>query len=161
MFTVYLLYSKQLNRYYIGFTSNLDVRLTFHKNSASRKFTSKASDWCVYLTISCSSKSQGLAIEQHLKKMKSRIYLENLSKYPEIIEKLKGRYLWQTVNQTPKAFGAGSSTLLVPIAIGKREQKVLQKCKTFLFYRCSQFTFFIRNNLIVITLGSLPIWMFG
>ena len=36
--------------------------------------------------------TQALAIEKHIKSMKSRKYLENLKKYPEITEKLKQLY---------------------------------------------------------------------
>jgi putative endonuclease len=89
---VYILHSKKMNRYYIGFTTNLDVRLGFHENAESRKFTSKASDWIVYFTIACQSEKQGLSIEKHIKKMKSSKYIENLKKFPEMSEGLKNRY---------------------------------------------------------------------
>jgi hypothetical protein len=39
--------------------------------------------WVLFLEITCESKTQGLAIEKHIKKMKSRVYIENLIKYPE------------------------------------------------------------------------------
>jgi len=93
MFIVYILYSKKLNRYYIGFTEDFEQRLDFHRDKAqSRKFTYNADDWEIYLKIDCSSKSQGLAIEKHIKSMKSKTYIENLLKYPEMILKLKSRY---------------------------------------------------------------------
>ncbi|WP_245709582.1 GIY-YIG nuclease family protein [Flavobacterium degerlachei] len=42
---VYILHSATLNRFYIGYTSDLDLRLEFHLNSnETRKFTSKATD---------------------------------------------------------------------------------------------------------------------
>ncbi len=87
--TVYILYSVKLNRFYIGFTTNFDLRLDFHfSNEKLQKFTHKADDWNVFLKISCATKKQGLSIEKHIKKMKSKIYIENLKKYPEIIDKL-------------------------------------------------------------------------
>ena len=93
IFTVYILYSQKLNRYYIGYTSNFDVRLDFHFNDIqTRKFTHRADDCVVFLTITCTSKTQGLQIEKHIKKMKSKIYIENLKKYPEIIQKLRLKY---------------------------------------------------------------------
>ncbi len=92
MFTVYILHSNKLNRFYTGFTTNLELRLHLHENAEARKFTAKADDWILFLEISCESKSQGLAIEKHIKKMKSRVYIENLIKYPEIIEKLRIKY---------------------------------------------------------------------
>jgi putative endonuclease len=89
MFTVYILYSESLNRFYTGFTSNFEVRMNFHANAEAHKFTYKAKDWQLFLEIPCDSKAQGLAIEKHIKKMKSKIYIQNLLKYPEIIQKLK------------------------------------------------------------------------
>ena len=90
---VYILYSNKINKYYIGFTQNFNVRMQFHKNAESKKFTAKANDWKVFLKINCANKQQGLLIEKHIKKMKSKTYIENLKKYPEIIDKLKNRYL--------------------------------------------------------------------
>ncbi len=89
---VYILHSKTLNRFYIGYTSNLEERLIFHSNSDSKKFTYKASDWVLFYTIACDSKVQGLQIEKHIKTMKSKTYIENLVKYPEMSKKLKLKY---------------------------------------------------------------------
>ena len=92
MAIVYILYSRKLNRYYTGFTTDLVVRLGFHARAESPKFTSRSDDWTVYLQIHCDSKAQGLAIEKHIKRMKSKIYIENLVRYPELILKLKLHY---------------------------------------------------------------------
>ena len=92
-FCVYILHSDKLNRYYIGFTSDFDTRLDFHINSEDqRKFTYNANDWTTFLKIECQSKTQALAIERHIKKMKSKIYIENLIVYPEIVTKLIEKY---------------------------------------------------------------------
>ena len=42
--------------------------------------------------ISCKDQTQALAIEKHIKLMKSKVYIENLIKYPEMTEKLKNKY---------------------------------------------------------------------
>ena len=89
MHQVYILYSAKLNRFYIGYTSDLKTRMDFHANAENRKFTHNALDWEQFLTIDCESKIQGLAREKHIKSMKSRVYIENLHIHPEIIEKLK------------------------------------------------------------------------
>ena len=91
--TVYILHSNNLDRYYIGFTQDLDARLEFHENADGRKFTAKATDWELFYRISCNNKSQGLAIEKHIKNMKSKVYINNLKLYPEIMDKLKIKYL--------------------------------------------------------------------
>ncbi|MCM4155105.1 GIY-YIG nuclease family protein [Gramella sp. AN32] len=49
MFYTYILFSETLSRFYIGSTSNFEVRMDFHKKAASRKFTGKAKDWIVFL----------------------------------------------------------------------------------------------------------------
>ena len=93
MFCVYILHSIKLNRFYIGFTTDFEVRLDFHLNSGEhRKFTHKANDQTIFLKIECQSKTQALAIEKHIKKMKSKIYIKNLLVYPEIIQKLLEKY---------------------------------------------------------------------
>jgi len=89
---VYILHSEKLDRFYIGFTTDFENRMEFHKNAKSHKFTSKADDWTVFLTIMCECKRQGLEIEKHIKKMKSRKYIANLKRYPEMIEKLLLRF---------------------------------------------------------------------
>ncbi len=85
---VYILHSNQLNKYYVGFTTNLEERMVFHKKAESYKFTGKATDWEVFYVIACTSKSQALAIESHIKQMKSKVYIENFLKYPELTKKL-------------------------------------------------------------------------
>ena len=89
---VYILQSKKLNLYYIGYTSNIDLRLEFHKNSPSYKFTANANDWILFLSFNCEHKTQALSIEKHIKNMKSKTYIENLARYPEIIDKLIAKY---------------------------------------------------------------------
>ena len=92
-FIVYIIHSKKLNRHYIGFTENLKQRLDFHlEDIQSRKFTYKTDDWKLLFSIECESKSQGLAIEKHIKAMKSSTYIENLLRYPEMKLKLLEKY---------------------------------------------------------------------
>ena len=68
MHKVYILFSEKLNRFYIGYTSNLKARLEFHKSAENRKFTYNADDWTMYLNIECENKPQALAIEKQKKK---------------------------------------------------------------------------------------------
>ena len=92
MHCIYILHSDKIDRYYVGYSSNLDERLNFHENSKKRKYTYNAKDWRLYYTIECQTKSLGLAIERHIKRMKSKVYIENLLKYPEITVKLLEKY---------------------------------------------------------------------
>ena len=90
MIACYILFSEILNKYYIGFTQESVIsRLEKHNNSVYDKaFTTITNDWIVYLVIACEDISQAIKIEKHIKKMKSRTYIENLLRYPEIQEKL-------------------------------------------------------------------------
>ncbi len=89
---VYILHSKKLNRYYTGFTSNLEGRIGFHNHPEARKFTAKSDDWELFLTLDCQSKAQGLAVEKYIKAMKSKTYIKNLKKYREMQEKLLNKF---------------------------------------------------------------------
>ncbi|WP_318642247.1 GIY-YIG nuclease family protein [Flavobacterium ardleyense] len=48
---VYILHSLHLDRFYVGYSSDLYSRLEYHKKSASDKFTAKANDWNIFLII--------------------------------------------------------------------------------------------------------------
>ena len=93
MATTYILYSKKIDSYYTGLCLDLKSRLQEHINNKYEKsFTKKADDWIVFLKINNLEYSQARNIEKHIKKMKSKIYITNLIKYPEIIEKLTLKY---------------------------------------------------------------------
>ncbi|HAH38569.1 MAG TPA: endonuclease [Algoriphagus sp.] len=93
IFFVYVIYSPSYDKFYIGQTEDIDRRLIEHNNhffsNASTKF---ADDWEIFHLIICSSRSQAIKIESHLKKSKNKVYLENLKKYPEISERLIEKY---------------------------------------------------------------------
>jgi len=89
---VYILYSQKLDRHYTGSTSDITTRVGFHNNAEARKFTAKADDWQLAFTLACENKQQGLDIEKHIKAMKSKVYIQNLIKYPEMVLKLIEKY---------------------------------------------------------------------
>ncbi len=89
MCCVYILYSKSINFYYVGCTKNLAARLTYHhQKEFIGSFTKRASDWILFYVIEVDSITTARKIEQHIKKMKSKKYIENLSKHPEIGQRL-------------------------------------------------------------------------
>ena len=92
-FCVYIIYSEKLDRYYIGTSDSFEKRFNEHNNAAYlHSFTSKGVPWTKYLVIDGLSSKQAFAIEQHIKKMKSRKYMENLKLYPEMIINLKEKF---------------------------------------------------------------------
>ena len=93
MATVYILYSEVIDTYYIGSCKNLDERFKEHVNGKYKQaFTRRTADWIVFLSIENLTYNEARRIEAHIKRMKSRIYLNNLLKYPEIIIRLKEKY---------------------------------------------------------------------
>ena len=88
-YSVYILYSAQINRYYTGSTDDVQRRLIEHNEGKyGGSFTSKGMPWVLFLTIEGLSSAQAYGIESHIKRMKSRKYIENLKEHPTIIEKL-------------------------------------------------------------------------
>ncbi|WP_422358577.1 GIY-YIG nuclease family protein [Reichenbachiella sp.] len=93
MHTVYILHSQSLDKHYIGRSENLETRINQHLNKFYLdSFTTRADDWRVIFTIECTNKSQALAIEHHIKQMKSTVYIKNLIKYPEMTQKLLTKF---------------------------------------------------------------------
>ena len=93
---VYILYSGQLNRFYIGSTTvDPELRKDRHLSEyyGPTKYTSKASDWQLYFSLACKTRQQAIQIEKHIKRMKSKQYIENLTKYSDIGKKLLAKYI--------------------------------------------------------------------
>ena len=90
----YVIFSPSISQYYVGITSELvETRLLKHNEAYyGKSFTSKVNDWLIYLEIPCECTRQMFQIEKHIKRMKSKIYIENLKKYPEMIDKLQEKY---------------------------------------------------------------------
>jgi|AntRauTorcE11897_2_1112592.scaffolds.fasta_scaffold180653_1 putative endonuclease len=93
---VYILFSEDLDRFYTGLTTlTIDERLENHleKKYSELNYTQKTDDWELFYAIKCEDFSQARKIELHIKRMKSKIYIQNLVKYPEITEKLLEKYM--------------------------------------------------------------------
>ncbi|PKP25550.1 MAG: excinuclease ABC subunit C [Bacteroidetes bacterium HGW-Bacteroidetes-2] len=77
-FYFYILFSKNLDTYYLGHTGEtLEERLRKH-NSNHKGFTAKAKDWKIAYFETFPSKSQAYQREVEVKKIKSRKYIETL-----------------------------------------------------------------------------------
>ncbi len=89
MAAVYILFSEELNRYYVGSCIDISERFSEHLDGKYMdSYTAKAGDWILYYALSGLQYKQARLIENHIKKMKSRQYIENLKKYSEISKKL-------------------------------------------------------------------------
>ena len=90
---VYIIYSERIDKYYIGQTTDLCQRLSWHNSHEFKgSFTIQASDWRLFFKLECSSSEQALKIEQHIKRNRNRKYYLNLSRYPDVSEKLLEKY---------------------------------------------------------------------
>jgi len=91
--SVYILSSQKLKKFYIGSCFDLELRLTEHKNNKYvDSFTTLANDWELFLEMSNLEGVIARKIEKHIKSMKSKSYIENLKRFPEMRSKLISRF---------------------------------------------------------------------
>ncbi len=94
MFFVYNIYSKSIDKFYIGETKDLNSQLALHNSGEfDFSYTKQANDWNFYFKLACPDRQTARKIETYIKKMKSRKYFENLVTYPEISQKLLEKYI--------------------------------------------------------------------
>ena len=77
MWYVYIIYSKKIDRYYVGYTDDLEWRLERH-NSGWGKYTRRGVPWKLKYTESFERKTEAIKREREIKKKKSRKYIEKL-----------------------------------------------------------------------------------
>ncbi len=76
-FIVYILYSSTKNKFYIGYTSDLEERIIRH-NQKSKGFTGNTNDWKIVYTETFLTKTEAIAREKQIKSWKSRIKIQEL-----------------------------------------------------------------------------------
>ena len=76
MFLVYILFSSSLNKYYVGSTQHLDIRLEEH-NRGKSPFTKTGIPWTLVQTISCASRTEAVQLENQIKKRGITRYLDD------------------------------------------------------------------------------------
>ena len=77
MYWVYILYSEKCDRYYVGYASDVNVRLVRH-NSGYVAATKNCRPYIIKAAKYFATEIEARKEELRLKKMKSRIYLESL-----------------------------------------------------------------------------------
>ena len=88
MYYVYILYSTSSDKYYVGQTDNIELRLKFHNELSGKSYTSKHRPWELKRIIEVTNRSEAVRVEGMIKKRKSRKYIELLVKYDSEIEKI-------------------------------------------------------------------------
>ena len=80
MFSVYVLYSKNWNKIYIGFTSDLEQRLRSHNELSKKGWTVKFRPWQLIYKEVYSLKPEAMKREKELKTAKGRDFIRFLIK---------------------------------------------------------------------------------
>jgi putative endonuclease len=75
MFFVYIIYSHELDRFYIGQCQDLQRRLADHNNSRST-YTKRGKPWILKWSMEFPTREEAIAEELRIKKKKSRNYIE-------------------------------------------------------------------------------------
>ena len=89
MHFVYVIYSRTVDRYYIGETVDIAERLIQHRmHHYAGSFTSIADDWEVAFLLRFKDRESALKAEKHLKKSKSKVYLKRLHNDKIALQKL-------------------------------------------------------------------------
>ena len=74
MFTVYILFSSSIDKYYVGYTNDLERRLTEH-NRKKGKYSDGGIPWRLVHQEDYESKSEAMNREKFIKSQKSRQYI--------------------------------------------------------------------------------------
>lgn len=74
-FYVYILYSKKIDKYYVGQSDNVDERLKSHLSGISG-YTSVSDDWEIVYKEIFDTRIEAIKRENEIKKKKSRKYIE-------------------------------------------------------------------------------------
>jgi putative endonuclease len=83
---LYILYSNSTAKYYLGETHNIEERIMKHnQHSYSNSFTKIANDWQLVLAFECVNRTNALYLENFIKRMKSKVFIEKIISNSEIL----------------------------------------------------------------------------
>jgi putative endonuclease len=77
-FTVYVLYSEEYNKHYVGYSSNLEARFLSHNQLTTKGYTVKYRPWKIIHTEVFAHKTEALKREKYLKSGVGRAYIKSL-----------------------------------------------------------------------------------
>jgi putative endonuclease len=78
MYTVYALYSKAYDKIYIGFTSNIELRLNEHNNLSTKGYTVKYRPWVIIYSEEYITKKVAMLREKQLKSAGGRRFIRQV-----------------------------------------------------------------------------------
>ncbi len=77
MYSVYIIYSQKLDRYYVGSTNDLDRRLHDH-NRGKTPYSKNGLPWVLRYSEHFETRQEAVRREKEIKKKKSRKFIEAL-----------------------------------------------------------------------------------
>ena len=80
MFTVYVLYSKDFDKIYVGFTSDLEQRILSHNELGKKGWTIKFRPWQLIYKEEYPEKSNAMKREKQLKTATGRNFIRSIIK---------------------------------------------------------------------------------
>jgi putative endonuclease len=72
MFYTYILYSEHCDKYYIGFTHDLNARLVAHNHPKNKGYTKRCQPWEIVYNKTFETKKEAMEYELYLKSLKSK-----------------------------------------------------------------------------------------
>jgi putative endonuclease len=88
---IYILYSANYNKYYIGQSTDPDKRLIQHNTQEKSSFTAKYRPWTIKFCLQVSDRSTAMKIEKYLKK-KNKDFLNKLISNHELQNYILDRF---------------------------------------------------------------------
>ena len=80
MYTVYVLHSKDYDKIYIGYTSNINSRLLSHNKLATKGWTLRFRPWSLIYSEEHDTKAEAMKRERSLKSAMGRKFIRELIK---------------------------------------------------------------------------------
>ncbi len=78
MYWTYILYSEKIDKYYIGYTSNIQNRLDFHNSDSNKIWSKRGIPWKMVFSHKFATSTEAIKAERFIKKQKSRTFISKL-----------------------------------------------------------------------------------
>ena len=75
---VYILYSKSIDKYYVGKTENPEGRLRYHDSALNQIWTKRGKPWELVKLIEFENSTLSSKAERFIKKQKSRKFIQEI-----------------------------------------------------------------------------------
>ncbi|MBN2523017.1 MAG: GIY-YIG nuclease family protein [Bacteroidales bacterium] len=98
MYYIYIIYSQNSDKYYLGYTDDPELRLKRHNTCCYTSYTHKHRPWEMKKVFEIGeSGNEAIRIERYIKRQKSRQFLEELIKTKDL-SRIKARVIGEERN---------------------------------------------------------------